>query len=311
MAVEPTGFSIVIATHNRPAKLRSLLESIRSAGNPSLESIIVVDDSNSFEDLDKEFSDVNLHHIRLQHRVFQSRARNIGWRANQSACVYFIDDDNVVTESTLKEPLRLLFERSDLGAVMPAVLYKQSPELVWVYATPLKADGWGHILVGRNCQRSPSFEDRLLPTDALPNAFVVRRVALEQLNGFDERFVMSGSADFAIRLKQSGWNVCAYTGAFTFHDVEPPGQMGYWASHRAMDPERVFHDVRDWFALMRFLHADDDWFVLRATIHALGFMLPNGLAYLLRGGAQGRQSLKQLALAYVSSIKTDGARIKT
>ena len=305
MAPELPRFSIVIATHNRPSKLRALLESIRASRTPNLAMVVVVDDSNPFQDLTHEFADLMLKHVHLEERVFQSRARNVGWQECPSPFVYFIDDDNIVTKNTLEVPLRILVENPTLGAVMPAVLYKARPELVWVYGTPLKPDGWGHTLIGRNKPRAASLENRLLSTDALPNAFIVRRVAIEELRGFDERFVMSGSADFAIRLKRAGWGVSAYTGAFTLHDVEPPGRTGYWASHRGVDPERVFHDVRDWFTLMRSLHPRNRWFLPRATRHALGFMAPNALSYLLRGGSKGRESLWQLVRAYVSSVKTD------
>ena len=305
MADQLPGFSIVIATHNRPAKLVALLESIRSSRAPNLDAVVVVDDSNPFRDLTSDFSDLRLKHVRLPERVFLSRARNIGWQVCRGPFLYFIDDDNIVTKETLQEPLRLLLENPRLGAVMPAVLYKARPELVWVYGTPLNSDRWGFALIGRNKIRERSLENRLLPTDALPNAFIVRRAAVEQLGGFGERFVMSSSADFAIRLKQAGWMVAAYTGAFTFHDVEPPGRTGYWASHRGVDPDRVFHDVRDWFVLMRSLHPGERRFLLKATRHAVGFMAPNALSYVLRGGSQGRESLKQLVRAYLSSVRTD------
>lgn len=296
----------MIATHNRPEKLRALLESLRTHRSPNLESVIVVDDSNVSEYLAAEFSDLNLRHLQLARRVFLSKARNIGWHECRSEFVYFIDDDNVVLDKTLDEPLRLLAGDSKLGAVMPAVLYKARPDLVWVYATPLKPNGWGHTLIGRNEPRESTLECRLLPTDALPNAFIIRRSALLRIRGFDEKFVMSSSADLAIRLTRAGWRVAAYTGAFTLHDVEPPGRTGYWASHRGVDPERVFHDVRDWFLLMRCLHPHERWFAFTATRHALGFMLPNALSYLLRGGSQGRESLKQLVRAYLNSVKMVG-----
>jgi GT2 family glycosyltransferase len=296
-------FTVVIATHNRPEKLKALLESIRDHRSPDLEAVVIVDDSNPIHDLATEFSGLNLMHLHLESRVFLSRARNIGWQAAPSKLVYFIDDDNMVMENTLDEPIRFLSEDRELGAVMPAVLYKSDPDRVWVYATPLRPDGWGHTLTGRNERRNPTLEGRLLPTDALPNAFAVRRVALEKLGGFDEAFVMSSSADFAIRLKRAGWKVAAYTGAFTLHDVEPPGRIGYWSSHRAIDPDRIFQDVRDWFLLMRSLHPDDRWFTARATRRALGFMLPNGLSYILRGRLLRRRAVVSMLRGFLSGLR--------
>ncbi len=304
MGVE-SGFSVLIATHNRREKLRHLLESLRRWRSAHLDGVVVIDDSDEVVDLGDEFEDLGLTHIHLEKRVFLSKARNIAWHRCTSRYLFFIDDDNVVVENTLEEPFRLLLEDSDIGAIMPAVVYRAKPDLVWVYATPLRPDRWGHSLIGRNLMRAPALENRLLPTDALPNAFVVRRAALEEVGGFDERFVMSGSADFAMRLKKAGWKVEAYSGAFTLHDVEPPGRVGYWASHRGVDPERVFYDVRDWFILMRSLHPGARWFRVRATRHAVGFMVPNALSYLLRGGSQGRESLWQLVRAYVDLLRND------
>jgi glycosyltransferase involved in cell wall biosynthesis len=271
--------------------------------------VVVVDDSRNSEDLTLAFADLNLRHIRLPERVFNSRARNMGWKGCSSEFVYFIDDDNIILDETLGGPLRHLAARPNLGAVMPAVLYKRAPNLVWVYATPLRPDRWGHVLIGRNKPRAPDLEGRLLSTDALPNAFVVRRVALEQLGGFDETYVMSHSAAFALQLKQAGWDVRSDTGTFTLHDVEPPGRLGYWASHRAVDPDRIFQDVRDWFLLMRSLHPNDRWFAVRATRHALGFMLPNGLSYMLRGRELRSRAVGSMLRGYLSGLRATSAPV--
>lgn len=192
---------------------------------------------------------------------------------------------------------------------MPSVLYKARPELVWVYATPLAPDRWRHLLIGRNRRRNPALENRLLETDALPNASIARRKAFEQIGGFNEEMRMSSSAHAAMRLKEVGWKVFADSGAFTLHDVEPPGTPGFWAAHGAADPQRVFFDVRDWFLLMSLLHEDERLFALRASRRALGFMLPNGLSYGLRGGVQGREALFQLVRGYLSGLsETSSAR---
>ncbi len=295
--------SVVIATHNRAEKLRNLLLSLQECGGDLIASTIVVDDSDHPEDLSHEFKDLNLRHILLERRVFFTKAKNIGWREATEDFVYFIDDDNCVTRETLEAPLRTMALSPDIGALMPAVLYKARPDIVWVYATPLDPKGWGHTLVGRNRPRDPGLEGKLLDTDALPNAAILRRRALVDIGGFNEAMAASSSADAALRLKRRGWRVLAHTGAFTFHDVEPPGRAGYWAEHGMADPERVYHDARDWFLLMRSLHPDQRLFPLRATAHAMGFMLPNGLSYFLRGGPRGRRALHQLLRGYLSGVR--------
>ena len=304
MGDERPTFSIVIATHNRPQKVCALLESLQRLPSLSLKTVVVVDDSDAKVDLSDRFSNLSVRHICLEGgRVFLSKARNIGWRLCESDFVYFIDDDNVITETTLDGPFQVLLDHPEVAAVMPAVLYKENPNLVWVYATPLQPGNWGHILVGRNEPRVADLEGRLLPTDALPNAFVCRRDALDQIGGFDETLVMSSSADLAMRLESAGWKVYAHTGAFTLHDVEPPGRMGYWSSHRGVDPDRVFQDVRDWFILMRRLHPQSKWFAVHATRRALGFMVPNLLAYVIRRGPRGARAVEMLLRGYLSGLK--------
>src|SRR5437867_6133236 len=217
MGDERPTFSIVIATHNRPQKVCALLESLQRLPSLSLKTVVVVDDSDAKVDLSDRFSNLSVRHICLEGgRVFLSKARNIGWRVCESDFVYFIDDDNVITETTLDGPFQVLLDHPEVAAVMPAVLYKENPNLVWVYATPLQPGKWGHILVGRNEPRVADLEGRLLPTDALPNAFVCRRDALDQIGGFDETLVMSSSADLAMRLESAGWKVYAHGG------VHPP-----------------------------------------------------------------------------------------
>ncbi len=300
--------SVVIPTHDRPGPLRSLLDSLALLRPGSFERVVVVDDSSSPGDLRSAHPRLPLEHIVVDRRAFISRAKNLGWRATDSDLVYFIDDDNVVDESTLSGPRAALASDSALGAVVPAVLYRRRPDIVWVYATPLAPGRWGHELVGRNGPRQAALEGRLLVTDALPNAALVRREALEGIGGFREDLVVNSSADAAMRMERAGWKVRAHTGAFIYHDVEPPGAFGYWSRHGEADPERVYFEIRDWFLLMKSIHRGERFFRPRATVHALGFMLPNGTTYLLRRGGRGRSSFRNLLAGYVSGLRLTGGR---
>lgn len=295
--------SVVVPTHDRPERLRALLESLSRAGPGAVDRVIIVDDSARPAELGGAFPNLDVDHVVLERRAFISRAKNLGWRRADTDLVYFIDDDNVVGASTLEGPRSVMAADADVGAVVPAVLYRRRPDLVWVYATPLSRGRWGHDLVGRNRPRDPRLEDRLLDTDALPNASLVRRAALEAIGGFREQLVVNSSADAALRLKAAGWKVLAHTGAFVYHDVDPPGEFGYWARHGATDPARVHYEVRDWFLLMGSIHHGEPLFPVRATYHALGFMLPNGATYLLRDGHRGRASFRSLLTGYVSGLR--------
>lgn len=293
---------IVIPTHNRYGKLQALLASIERWKTSEVSSVVVVDDSDQPVDLTRDFDSINLKQILLKRRTFISKAKNIGWRNLTSEYVYFIDDDNVIGEQTIAPVFGVISGSKSMGAVMPAVLYKSRPDLVWVYATPLSSQRMlKHQLIGRNEVRNPILENRLLNTDALPNASIVRRTALESVNGFDETLVVNSSMDLSLRLKAHGWKVYSYTGAFVYHDVEPPGRLGWWAIHGAVDPARVRYEIRDWFILASRLRRNEKFFRVR-VIAASRFVVPNLLAYFVRGRERSKLA-RSLITGYLEGVR--------
>ncbi len=238
--------SVLIVTHERSALLAQLLDSLEQVGGSRWARIVVEDDSTHPLVTAPRYSALPLLHRISPERLYISRAKNLGLREINSPFVLIIDDDNTLTEATLTGLGAQFSEDPRIGAVMPSVLYRSQPELVWVYATPFRPDRWAFDLLGRDRPRDPSLEGRALPTDALPNAALFRTEALRSVNGYDERYEINSSADLCRRLKARGWKVYAYSGSFVLHDVEPPGRAGYWAAHAVVDPERVYHEARDW-----------------------------------------------------------------
>jgi GT2 family glycosyltransferase len=301
MTSEDGRIGIVIPTHNRYVKLRALLASIEQWMTREVTAVVVVDDSDQPVDLTGEFNSINLKQIFLGERTFISRAKNLGWRSLSAEYIYFIDDDNVISEQTIAPVLGVISKSKSIGAIMPAVLYKSRPDLVWVYATPLSSAGiLKHKLIGRNESRNSSFENRLLNTDALPNASIVRRKALENVDGFDETLVVNSSMDLCLRMKAKGWRVFAYTGGFVYHDVEAPGRLGWWAIHGAIDPGRVRYEIRDWFILASRLRRNEKFFRIKVII-ASRFVIPNLLAYFARGRERSKLA-RSLITGYLEGL---------
>ena len=286
--------TIVIPTHNRPLQILQLLRSIQKYTCPEVDSIVVVDDSDKgTTDLTGEFPDLNLTHLIFQNRLYISRAKNIGWKRTNSEYIFFLDDDNVVGVETINATLGAISKMRDAGAIMPAVLYKSNPNLVWVYAAPFACSPPDFELIGRNLPRNPSLENRYYNTDALPNASIIRRDALEQVGGFNEQLLVNSSMDMALRLKKATWKVYAFTGAFIFHDVEPPGKMGWWGVHGWTDPQRVRYEIRDWFLIRRNVREGEKFLTAKSIIDSMRFLLPNSLAYVVRGESRRRVLLEE------------------
>lgn len=307
LAESPPSVSVVIPTHNRKDKLYRLLKSLEERPEFKGCPIIVVDDSESPPELGSAFPTLDIRHLVSPRRIFISKAKNLGWQNANTDLIYFIDDDNVVEETTFQPLFQKIASSPSIGALMPGVVYASNPELVWVYATPFLNSRLVLNLVGRNAPRNPLLEGRLLLTDALPNASLVRVKALRQVGGFDERLVVNSSLDFAQRLKGSGWGVYAHTSGIIRHDVELPGKLGWWATHGSADPARVRFELRDWFLISKRLHPQTSLFRPRFALMSLRFVGPNTAGYMARSKERTRL-LRSLLTGYVEGFELTGHR---
>lgn len=247
---------IVVVTHNRNDKLRNLLNSIvkESVCGTLVCSIIIVDDSDLKYDESNIPSDISIQYVHLPKRAFISAAKNTGSMLCQSEYILFVDDDNVLTYDSVYHLVELMDNDKTLGAIMPSVSYLGEPNRIWVYAAPFRKNRWAMNLVGRNIIEYEKPDSDLLDTDALPNAFIIRKTVLDLVGGFDENLPVNSSCDLCQRVKAMGYRVCASTHSRFYHDVVL-NVPGYWAGHAASDLERSFYESHDWVVLMRKLHS--------------------------------------------------------
>lgn len=304
--LSPDKFTIVVPTHGRYGRLSALLDSIDRYSPENLSEVIVVDDSPVKQDIGPRLSSSPVRHLKLDRRVYISRAKNLGWRMASTEFIYFIDDDNIVGRETFDPLTRNMILHPGAAAIMPAVLYKGDPSLVWVYAAPFSKGLWSHELVGRNKKRQPSLEGKLLQTDALPNASLVRHSALLEAGGFDEALSINSSAYLCASFRRSGWDVLADTGSFIYHDVPLPGGKAFWASHGMQDPFRVKREIGDWYLLMRRLHPGARFFRPEAFLRSMKFVLPNSAAYLANGGERRGSLMLNMIAGTLYGLKRTG-----
>jgi GT2 family glycosyltransferase len=128
-----------------------------------------------------------------------SAARNLGARSARGAFLVFLDDDNTVDIAFLRE---LVAEARSGGATMlgPAMYYGYAPDVLWcagVARTPL-------LLRTVFTSRLPPDPPMRIPSEGLPNCFLVRRDEFEAVGGFDEqRFPQHfEESDLAERLRK-------------------------------------------------------------------------------------------------------------
>ena len=302
--------SIVIPTYNRREKLNRLLQSIEDAQISQSYEVIVVDDSEAATSINEEIRSSlsgSLHHMKNPVRRFISSAKNIGWKNARGEYVFFIDDDNILPRGTAEALFETLEANPGMGALMPIVYYEKKRNLVWVYAAPFAEGRWKFDLLGRNELEREKPRMRLLPTDALPNASMVRREVLERVGGLDESLPINSSCDLCQRIKGAGYQVFALSSAEIFHDVTLPGTAGYWAEHASEDFGRRYYEVRDWFDLMSRLHRGEVLLPLKEFIRSLSFLIPVSSGILLHP-TRRKQSVRRLYLSMLRGLR-DGVKI--
>ena len=271
--------------------------------------VIVVDDSEQESAVSPRVEAAladKLRIIRNPKRSFISRAKNIGWKQARGEYVFFVDDDNVLPKATIELLKSKLDSSPSVGALMPVVYYEKRRNFVWVYAAPFAPGRWKFNLIGRNTLETTKPKQELLPTDALPNASMIRRSVLEQIGGLDETLPVNSSCDLCQRIKQTGLEVFAFTVAPIYHDVSVPGTMGYWAEHAAEDSARRYYEVRDWFGLMSRLHEGENLLVFKQFLRSMLFMLPVGAGVLVHPSRK-KQSLISIYVLMIRGLR-DGIR---
>jgi glycosyltransferase involved in cell wall biosynthesis len=167
--------SVVISTHDRPERLRRLLDALAAQTlDPSGFEVVVVDDGSppSTEQVlesEAERSALTLRTLRNDHPFGPGAGRNRGWREARSSLIAFTDDD------CIPEP-RWLQALTEAAAQQPGAILQGR-----TIPDPDELPGGSPLLT-----RTVSI-DRLGPQYETCNIAYPRAV-LEELGGFDESY---------------------------------------------------------------------------------------------------------------------------
>lgn len=186
----PTSWTVVVPTIGRPELARMLASLAAACAVPGLEGpqcVFVVDDrpADAAAPLQVDDAWLPVRTVRSGGRG-PAAARNVGWRLSRTAWVVFLDDD-VVLSPDWATTLHTDLESADDGT---AAVY-------------------GRLQVPRG-RRPTDWERNTAGLETARYATAdaaVRRTALLEVEGFDERFgrAYREDADIALRLRQRGW----------------------------------------------------------------------------------------------------------
>ena len=231
------GFDVVIPTVGRPS-LPRLLRALDEGSGPLPGRVFVVDDRGNLDVIPLELSGISQAFARRvrclpSNRKGPAAARNAGWRASRAEWVAFLDDD-VIPTPTWKQDLD-----EDLTGLPAGVAGSQ-----------------GNITVPFPHDRRPTdWERNVASLEAakwITADMAYRRDVLEEVGGFDERFVRAyrEDSDLALRVGRAGYALVVGRRR-SIHPVLPTSpwasvrrQAGnaddvlMWALHGDWDPEQ-------------------------------------------------------------------------
>ena len=159
--------------------------------------------------------------LRHERPAGPAASRNAGWRAARTELIAFADAD-VEPEPGWLDPVLAQFGDPDVAAVAPRIRSRAGRGGVARY----ERDRSSLDLGDRPAQVRPMSRVSYVPSAAL----VVRRAALEELGGFDERLRFGEDVDLVWRLLDAGGSVRYEPSSVVLHDPRPG--VGRWLRQR-------------------------------------------------------------------------------
>lgn len=200
--------SVVVIGRNEGARLERCLKSVH-AMNFSGEVEIIYVDSASTDGSPRLASSLGARVLTVHpERPTAALGRNAGWRAARASHVLFLDGDTILDPEFVASAL------SQLSGEIAIVwghrreihpensIYNRTLDLDWIYPPGITEFCGGDALM--------------------------RREALEQVNGFDEKLIAGEEPEMCRRMRALGWKILHIDAPMTGHDLAMTKWSQYW-----------------------------------------------------------------------------------
>jgi glycosyltransferase involved in cell wall biosynthesis len=215
--------SAVIIGRNEGPRLVRCLESVRAARVPQGGLEIIYVDSDSTDGSQDRARALGAKVISVRpERPTAAIGRNAGWREARADYVLFLDGDTILDPEFLMRALPSLDQPQ--VAVVCGQRRELYPEHTW-YNRVLDLDWIG-----------PPGEADSCGGDAL-----MKRAALEAVDGYDEHLIAGEEPDMCTRMRQRGYRILSLDCPMTLHDLAMTGWSQYW--RRAVRTGHAYAEV--------------------------------------------------------------------
>ncbi len=218
MSLAPT-VSVIVPNYRRPDLLMRCLSSLEGRGKGHVQ-VIVVDDGSGDESCElvrRHFPDALL--VSLKSNRGYPAAVNAGLRASTGEWVLTLNNDTIVEDGMLESLLAVASSSPEIGSVAAQQRFLSHPQVI--YSAGVTVDRRGQAsdrLLGH-----PLADSEPAPVEvfaACGAAALYRRAMLDELGGFDERFLFGlEDVDVAWRGRMHGWRCLYAPDAIVYHDV--------------------------------------------------------------------------------------------
>ncbi len=220
--------SVVVIGRNEGARLERCLQSIRRMENPGGEIELIYVDSASTDGSPQLAEKYDAKVIVVQpKRPTAALGRNAGWRAATAPFVLFLDGDTILDSRFVVDSLREFAPDTAIvwghrREIHPEqTIFNRVLDLDWIYAPGITEFCGGDALM--------------------------RRSALEQVNGYDEALIAGEEPEMCRRMRAAGWKILHTDHPMTGHDLAMTAWSQYWkratrAGYAYAEVSRRFRD---------------------------------------------------------------------
>jgi GT2 family glycosyltransferase len=214
--------SVVVINYRRPDLLMRCLESLRDdcRGAQMRVEVIVVDNGSRDESCElvrERFPEFIL--VALERNGGYPTAANAGIRASSAEWVLTLNNDTVIEVGALESLLAVARSGSDVGSVAAQQRFLSNPHVI--YSAGVTVDRRGQAadrLIGHPL--ADSEHEPIEVFAACGAAALYRRAMLDEVGGFDERFLFGlEDVDVAWRGHMRGWRCLYAPSAVVYHDL--------------------------------------------------------------------------------------------
>ncbi|WP_160244974.1 glycosyltransferase [Bacillus subtilis] len=206
--------SIIVLTYNQLALTKQCLESIWKHTNNDCIEVIVIDNGShdGTRDYLKQITSIKAIFNKMNEGF--AKACNQGLEVASGDNILFLNNDTVVTNQWLEPMIKLLYQDDKIGMVGPVSNYVSGPQQVPVnYTNVEEIEDFSRLYCLQQRGRSKAVL-RLVGF-----CLLVKKKVLDQVGGFDERFV-GGSFeddDLSLRVLQAGYQLKIALDSFVHH----------------------------------------------------------------------------------------------